>query len=353
MKLNICFFTIITTTCIFLIIYMSTITDFRNTIFRLNYSLKQASKENTNFSEKLVETTPTFVLDNTPNPIVIEDKWCETHGDWMSLSNHTYFKISASYYFLDLNFIYLNLVRHLNLGVKKLKFNLNVEVNVWEKVFTIQRLSIDKYDFFDIESWAIPYGACTIKIDFNLAEAIQNEIGYNRTLASSDLTIIRMHLTAINAEKNESWRNAIELKLKNSPHHIDSEVNKKNSSNSSNTLVCSKILFINDERKFTDFKLWTYLNKIIGYDRLVGYNGPGFELNEKQWDFIFNKNKDFLEIKQMKCFPNLLNSTEENRYFGNLNPNAEGFEEIFKIMDTIAYIVLHECYLDNFDKFRY
>jgi hypothetical protein len=335
---------------------MSTITDYTNSIYRLNYSLKQASKNSTTFSEELVEITTVVVddSDSTPKPIVIDDEWCETNGDWMSLSNHTYFKISASYYFLDLNFIYLNLVRHTNLGVKKLKFNLNVEVKVWEKYFTIQRLSIEKYDFFDIESWAIPYVSCTIKIDFNLVEAIQNEIGYNGTLTSSDLlTMIRMHLTASNAEKNESWRNGIELKLKNSPHHIDSEVNKRNSANSSSSLVCSKILFLNDESKFTNFKLWTYLNKIIGYDKLVGYNGPGFKLNEMEWDFIFNKNKNFLEIKQMICFPNLVNSTEEKRYFGNLNLNTESFEEIFNTMDTISYVLLHECYLDNFDKFRY
>lgn len=287
--------------------------------------------------------------------VLDDDLYCETEGDWVSFGNQTYFKKSAAYYLLDLHFIFLNYLHPKGLNSSNFVFNLTINIQIYNKHEFTLSTTLNAYEIFTIWTWTQTFETQTVKIDFNLGETIKSELGY---VGEIDTNSVRLRLQAHDATTNETWRVPIELKLKHSPHFSETSKNKNaseskianSSSRSSGILVCSKVIIIAwAESEFVNIQLWTHLNRVLGYDKVVVYNLPGFKLNKQEWMF-FEKNKDFVDFRQMKCIPNMLNSSVDSRYFRNLEKNDVNL--MYNSIDAVNFILLNECFLDYFGDFK-
>lgn len=338
------------------------------------------------FTSSIIYLIIKYILNNNSNnyayPTFIsdEDRLCESNGDWLSIGNQVYFKKSAAYYFTDLNLIYLAILRHNDYKPNnRIKFSLQIQFqlqlrnistknnNLNEKkqsfdnfianknISSIYR-SIDTYELFTVEYHFIKFQAATVKIDFDLGETLKVELNYTATgnldflLASGQ---VKMKIHAIDV--SEKMRLPLELKPRSSPmtqqHHNSTSFNKNDSSE---ILICSKVMFIYDERRFLDFQLWVHLNRLIGYDKIVAYNLPGVEMNQQQTEY-FRHHKDSIDVRQLNCIPNIFNSSlAKSRYFRKLDviKDVVNNEKIYITIDTIAYVLINDCYLENFDKFK-
>lgn len=270
------------------------------------------------------------------------DSYCETNGEWLSISNLTYFRKSAAYYFTDLKIIYLNFLRFLHVKSTRFSFNLNVHVksNLRTHVFTKQ---INAYNHFLGENWATSYQQQTISIDFDLEDELMKDADFDIDLEKTE--DIKMNLEIFDEILKLGLRMPLNLKVKNSPHY------KPIYSNSSSTAVCSKVLFIDTERQFDNFKMWVHINQHLGYEKLVVYNRPGYLFDKKRQNYFY-RHKNLIEVRQQICVPNLYNSTNNNLYFYDLNDVNKIIKTIYDGLDTTSYIYLAECYLDLFDQFK-
>lgn len=278
--------------------------------------------------------------------------YCESQGDWLSFRNQTYFKKSASYYFVDLNIIYLNLLQPIEIRNKtqKYKFYLKVNLKLNKKSETIEK-RIVTYDIFNMSQFIVPFDHSSIIIDFNLTNTLITEFNQVNIQRIDLQKSVKMNLQAFDVEFGEFLQFPLELKIKYSPHHTKKQINNNTLSNSSSVLICSKVIVIHKEQQFTDFQVWVHLNRYLGYEKIVAFNLAGFVLDQRRRDF-FDKNEKMIELRQLTCFPNLINSTNETKYFRSLNGSSvfEGY--LFRTIDTVNDILINECFLNNFDKYR-
>lgn len=122
-------------------------------------------------------------------------------------------------------------------------------------------------------------------------------------------------------------------------------------------MVCSKVLFIKDEIEFDNFKTWVYFNKLLGYEKIVIHSLPGFEADFKPYESYFEQNKDFIELRRLKCIPNLVADlmSNESKYLHNYyDKNVKNRKNrLYRSIECISYVLINECYMDNFDKYKY
>ena len=247
------------------------------------------------------------------------------------MGTQVFFKKAAAYYLINLDIIYLNLIT-LRYRQYTFEFDLNAKISNKEDDFNFSKI-FTNYTFYSIETWATLYQSSTIKIDFNLTNEL---IKTNKSIDLINLTSIKLLLYVYENNSKEYTRLPLDLKLKYSP--LENNKTLDQTQNRSSIAICSKVLFIDDEREFTNFKLWVYLNEVMGYDKLVVYNRPGYFFDQDQIDF-FRKNEKFTEIRQQTCMPNLFNATREEKYFGNLTRDKIR-DQIYSSFDTTAFVFL-------------
>ena len=77
------------------------------------------------------------------------------------------------------------------------------------------------------------------------------------------------------------------------------------------SVMCSKCFFnLNSLKDYNDLKWWIYLNKKIGYEKIFFCNNS---ITYADFDKLFDKNKNFLDIQPLRCIPNFI--AENNRDF--------------------------------------
>ena len=119
------------------------------------------------------------------------------------------------------------------------------------------------------------------------------------------------------------------------------------------SIVCSKIYRFFHSENAKQFKWWIEMNKIHGYEKVVIYNNS-IE-NSDGLNLMFEQYKDFVEVVQFKCIPNLIEIDKKNKSF------LQSFEEIRKLYkkydllyaDHFEIMVQNECYLQNMDKYNF
>ena len=307
------------------------------------FALDKNKSSQSNFTNNVINSS------NFKKSHIVEEKetlnnYCEVNGEWLSLGTQVFFKKAAAYYLIDLDIIYLNLIT-LRKRQYRFEFDLNAKIACKEDDFNFFKV-FTNYTFYSIEAWATSYQSSTIKIDFNLRDELSKKL--NKSIDVNNLTSIKLLLYVYENNSKEYTRLPLDLKLKYSP--LENNQTLDQTRNRSSIAICSKVLFIDDEREFTNFKLWVYLNEVFGYDKLVVYNRPGFVFDKDRSDF-FRKNEKFIEIRQQICMPNLFNATKEEKYFDNLTRDQIR-DQVYSSFDTTAFVLLNECYLDHFDKFK-
>lgn len=288
-----------------------------------------------------------FRLLNSSSAISVskDNEYCETYGEWLSLGYKTFLRKTSAYYFKDLNKIYINYLRNTNDGPSNFSLSLNVQCEEKSKTNSFKK-KIHNYQVFYGEKWATSYAQETISIHFNLEEELFENIDYQ-----FDLESIRMNLQVFDLNLGVQLRKPLDLKVAYSPHHKE----KKESlpiKSSRRLAVCTKVLFIDNDKQFENFKMWVHINKVIGFEKLVVYNRPGYLFDEKRQEY-FNRHKSLIEVRHQICMPNLNNPiNESHKYYHDFKDANQITSKIYDGLDTTSYIFLGECYLDLFSQFE-
>ena len=82
-------------------------------------------------------------------------------------------------------------------------------------------------------------------------------------------------------------------------HHINERNEKKTA------VICTEPLFLENQDQ-QSLAWWIEMNKLSGYKKIILFNNS--IPNTRGFERLFNENKHFVEINQLKCLPNFFNS---------------------------------------------
>ena len=116
------------------------------------------------------------------------------------------------------------------------------------------------------------------------------------------------------------------------------------------TLLCSKVYYYK-KNKAMSFEWWIEMARLNGFDKVVFFNNS----LSSEFDFLSKKYKDFIEVIQLSCIPNLLDPNNESL------PYLSSFFEIKTIYNIhplsihmlFEHLTQNECYLNNKDIYKY
>ena len=117
------------------------------------------------------------------------------------------------------------------------------------------------------------------------------------------------------------------------------------------SIVCSKCFWYSSDQ-YKDLFWWIELNKQAGYKKVVFCNNS--IPNTKEFNEIFENNKDFVELSQLNYLPNFmpknnnLNSTSHNylSYYNELGAQYHIDSDLFNM------IITNECFLNNTHEYQ-
>lgn len=238
---------------------------------------------------------------------------------WSHIDRKLYFKQSNQFYFID-----------------ESKFNTFFVVDTAKSLFPLN-LRIHLLIYFNGEfltelksntivhdkPWSLEeYGLGSINEPIDLKNFLLQNHNINLTLHVSNITVKVLYHDINNNKKSNQLLN-LNIKYLRTPEHTKPK----------STLICSKCLFT-DTKGYKNFQYWIELNKRAGYDKIWLCNNS--IPNTDDFNQIFKKHADFIEIHQLKCLPNFL-------------PNSKGFyvnhySELEKALkqDVISGLILNE-----------
>ena len=251
-------------------------------------------------------------------------------NEWEVLDDKFYFKKSAAFLFIDVKHTFIYFVARYPFSQK---FNLKLMVykkNGIENLTEINLKNVLSYKYTIYDNYG-PYGLYALKAFYDVNE-LKSYGNINELTIKAFPFLTERKITS----------NSIILKIKNF-RGIDGL--KKEA------MICQKIAYFNGN-SYKDLEWWFTLNKKIGFDKIVLYNNS--IANEKNFNDLFYKYKDFVEIRQMQCFPDVINNT--NSYVRNIKDLT--FGKIYvkgsrRVQNFYSVLVYNECFLENIDKYKY
>lgn len=123
------------------------------------------------------------------------DSHCDQYGNWSSINRNIYFKKEASFYFIDVGLISLNLLHETRLKLK-FKFKLNIHLNTdgfsysFAQIIELFSLNNVKRDTHDRK-----YSFSTIDIKFHLNNFLSEKnftININKTGLKMSINIVEL-----------------------------------------------------------------------------------------------------------------------------------------------------------------
>ena len=253
---------------------------------------------------------------------------------WEQMSSYIFFKRSAAFYIIEKSLLRLFFVSQLY-AVNNLTFAIKLKIYQDDGLYTyinIKNGSITNHQRWD---W---YEFNSLNFNFSLLDYLEFD-SYDDILKSG----LKFDLFIRDADKpdHKTWY-PIEVRLKyirSRPGHT-----KKRS------IVCSKCFYY-DPDKPTDLFWWVELNKQIGYKKIVFCNNSIPNTNE--FNDLFERNKDFIELNQLHHLPNFIDNHNKNLsvtshdylpHFLNLTVNKQFYPLLCDIFDVLH---TNECFLNN------
>lgn len=263
------------------------------------------------------------------------DEYCERVGEWASLGDYMYILKPASFYFLDRDLIVLSILQN---PIKndelfsKLKFTLRVSNEMNTLVY---QQDLEYYSVHYNDQYLGKFIVYSILISVDLTSTL-DEIKFK--FKNSPL---KFTLDAMNMAINKTVYRPFELTVQN----FDDASTVK-----SGSMVCAKLLDIENEQTFNDFKTWIDLLKLQGFSKVKIHNRP-IKMKSFLKEYL-DQNRDFIEMYQFKCLPFLLDDRSiKYTVFKKLNRFYN--DEAYVSMDTITYITINACYLKYRHNFEY
>jgi hypothetical protein len=251
------------------------------------------------------------------------------------LNNHVFFRPSLAYYYLDLKQIRIYYSKHLQYTynlVLNLKLTINSQTNI-EK-------SVNTYNTY------VKHGHFNFKIELLIANLTLSDIlsKEHLDLIGNDFEAnLKMQVLIETQDKLHRIKNPIELRIRN--FREINELKKKKA------IICSKQFYFDDSYA-KSFAWWIELNRMHGYDKLVFYNNS--IPNMKWLNDVFQKNADFIEIKQLQCYPNFEDKNNSMKLFIR---NSD-FKNVYKIDPLFhhlhfEFLCYNECFFENMNKYEH
>ena len=230
------------------------------------------------------------------------DDYCQIHGEWEQVDNVYYFKKSAAFYFLDAGFFRLNLIKSSRATPVLFYFHLKITMpGHFELTHKIESSQIES-------RWRVPnYELVFVEAKFDLSAFLtENSAQYE---SESQLVLntsieITIQIEQVKRQAVMS-KNSIGAKIK---FLFKSHVKKPKYA-----MVCTKCLYTH-QKDINSIKLewWLEVNKAAGYANIALCNQS--ISGHSNYRELFDRNKEYLLISQLKCVPNLLDKTAETDY---------------------------------------
>ena len=252
--------------------------------------------------------------------------------EWEQINKFTFFRRNSSFYFSDISMLRIFYV---------------TSKDFINYIYTVQLLVFDKYTQSLLSYLTFSNNSYRIHEESHMYQLISLTIN-NISLFSYDIDRIELKLT-INDPNNS------EKLTKHYP--IDVKISQWIAKNKSGSMACSSCYFYyygkltnhQDSYYFKQFQWWFELNRRAGHKKIVLYNTS--IPNTKEYNDLFNQYKNYVEVRDLKYFPNFYESA-------NKSDESNDYLTSFEKLDVYLYIVfqtlvLNDCYLSNKHLFNY
>jgi hypothetical protein len=242
------------------------------------------------------------------------------------LNENVYFRKNLAFYNSDIKKIQIYLERK-----RDIQYDYKVIIKIKFENYMIKHAEnkVNSYNLKSDGEYVFEY----IEIYFNLEDFIKYK--YDITLTAKIEVINDPFL---------STNKPINLITKNFNHYNNY---KKHS------VLCGKTYYY-ENNHLNYYKWWLNINKINGYDKIVLFNNSYGNGNWSQFNDLFSKYKDLVQVVQFQCLPNFL----------DLNNKSKSYINIFEIYPLYGkyplsyhqhfeFASFNECLLTNRDKYKY
>lgn len=257
---------------------------------------------------------------------VSHDKYCDSYGEWIELSEDCYAKKKFSFYLIEQGRYRTFLLLSNRINFLELKLALSFSIFFDGKL--IHQHTV--LNAFIEPPWQVEeYAHTRMNAWFDLKNLISLK-------NFQDFKKISMQVNFINKTNNIILAKSVPVRIKS--------INKQNKKSS---LLCTKCLYM-EETEFKKFNWWIEINKKVGYNRLVLCNSSIPDTGE--FRKVLEKHQNFLLIEQLKCLPNFLQTKK------NTNEKYLKYYQELKValkIDVFSGIFINECYLSHIDQYRY
>jgi hypothetical protein len=249
---------------------------------------------------------------------------------WEEMNSKIFFKRTSAFYIIERSFLRIYFIQKKEIE-HELDFRIEIKLNEEEiHHIYLKKASIKHYSGFDSYSW----NSLSYKID--LLKLLKKD-SYNDILNKN----YKFHLYIVNSNNTlEETLYPIDVNLK----YIRSRPGQQKEG----SIVCSKCFWLKQE-DYKDLFWWIELHRQAGYKKVIFCNNS--IPNTKEFNDLFERNKDFVELSQLNFIPNFINNPQNStlhnylNFYDQLSPNFAIDSDIFNIMIT------NECFLNNTDKY--
>jgi hypothetical protein len=262
-------------------------------------------------------------------------KFCEDYGEWdMLVNRRVYVKRKGAFYFIDADFFRVLVLirgeRDWSLTPRKFHFKINfLELNEVVQSQFVNDTDIHFHDQ-DLEN---EYAAILIET------RLRRKNNYpKKSFDSMDVTVIDV------TTKSES-KMPLNVKIK---YLLGDRAKKKS------MMHCSKCLHLSKKEDLVDLEWSIKLHKKIGFDKK--YICDHMIEKDKSFTTLFNKHREFLEIDELKCIPNLQDHPfllNQSYLVKHTDLCDKSSIYVVRKFDVINTLIVNECYMNNLDKYRF
>ena len=251
---------------------------------------------------------------------------------WEQMNENVFFKRTSAFYIIE-----RKLLRIFFIAFSGSVYSLNTRIllfldgeNQFHHIY-LNNGTIKQHAAFGYYAWK------SLTIDVNILKFLKlNDFDQ---LLSKNYTF-HMFISDSNRESDETLH-PIEVNMK--------YIRKRPNIPKENAIVCSKCFWYKNS-DYKDFVWWVELHKQAGYKKIQFCNNS--IPNTREFNAVFEQNKDFIEVSQLNYLPNFMNNNNRSakshnylNYFHQMGSSYPVDSDVFNMMIT------NECFLNNTHEF--
>jgi hypothetical protein len=251
---------------------------------------------------------------------------------WEQLNTNVFFKRSSTFYVIERSVLRIYFLRRKLTPSYDYDFRIEVKLRNYDiHHIYLANATVKTLGGFDFYVWEY------LSYKFDLLKHL-NMDSYDDILKQDYI----FHLYIINSNNTrEKTLYPIDVNLK----YIRSRPGKQKEG----SIVCSKCFWLKQE-DYQDLFWWIELYRQAGYKKVIFCNNS--IPNTKEFNDLFDRNKDFVELSQLNFIPNFSNQlfpvTQSEIYINYYDQVSANFAVD---CDTFNIMILNECFLNNTHKY--